>query len=276
MANEYSKENVWKIMEDSRTVNFIRAIGLPDRKNIRIDIETYTAIDGEASQELVDELHILRQDMTRRTAKTLKKLDVTAEELKCGLSDEKAVKQVSEYLHKYDGVIVSYGTCAVISDINKIAMEFQIPLVENNQFDMKKMTKKCDEDYPDKSTIENTREALKYCLKKYKKIYAAENNKKACTLNYAYYTEFDTVRMYNEWICCNTSIGNIYYDTLSEEWGMTKKESKKVGFSIESVDTEDVKDQLLKKYYVKNMEELKEKLKIRFELKEQQKSGISA
>lgn len=122
MANEYSKENVWKIMEDSRTVNFIRAIGLPDRKNIRIDIETYTAIDGEASQELVDELHILRQDMTRRTAKTLKKLDVTAEELKCGLSDEKAVKQVSEYLHKYDGVIVSYGTCAVISDINKIAM----------------------------------------------------------------------------------------------------------------------------------------------------------
>ena len=28
---------------------------------------------------------------------------------------------------------------------------------------------------------------------------------------------------------------------------MTKKESKKVGFSIESVDTEDVKNQLLKK-----------------------------
>ena len=57
---------------------------------------------------------------------------------------------------------------------------------------------------------------------------------------------------------------------------MTKKESKKVGFSIESVDAEDVKSQLLKKYYVKDMEELKEKLKIRFELKEQQKSGISA
>ena len=37
MANEYSKENVWKIMEDTKTVNFIRAIGLPDRKNIRID-----------------------------------------------------------------------------------------------------------------------------------------------------------------------------------------------------------------------------------------------
>ena len=34
MANEYSKENVWKIMEGSKTVNFIRAIGLPDRKNI--------------------------------------------------------------------------------------------------------------------------------------------------------------------------------------------------------------------------------------------------
>ena len=24
MANEYSKENVWKIMEDTKTVNFIR------------------------------------------------------------------------------------------------------------------------------------------------------------------------------------------------------------------------------------------------------------
>ena len=58
--------------------------------------------------------------------------------------------------------------------------------------------------------------------------------------------------------------------------GNDQKRSKKVGFSIESVDTEDVKSQLLKKYYVKDMEELKEKLKIRFELKEQQKSGISA
>lgn len=63
MANEYSKENVWKIMEDTKTVNFIRAIGLPDRKNIRIDIETYTAIDGEVSQELVDELHIDRKSV---------------------------------------------------------------------------------------------------------------------------------------------------------------------------------------------------------------------
>ena len=50
MANEYSKENVWKIMEDSKTVNFIRAIGLPDRKNIKIDVETYAVVDGEASQ----------------------------------------------------------------------------------------------------------------------------------------------------------------------------------------------------------------------------------
>ena len=166
MANEYSKENVWKIMENSKTVNFIRAIGLPDRKNIRIDIETYAVTDGEVGQELIDELHILRQDMTRRTAKTLKKLDVTAEELKNGIADEEAVKQISEYLHKHDGVVVSYGTSAVISDINKIALEFQVPLIENNQFDMKKMTKKCDEDYPDRSTIKNTREALKYCLKK--------------------------------------------------------------------------------------------------------------
>ena len=139
MANEYSKENVWKIMEDSKTVNFIRTIGLPDRKNIRIDIETYAVVDGEAGQELIDELHILRQDTTRRTAKTLKKLDVTAEELKNGLSDEATARQVSEYLHKYDGVVVSYGTCAAISDINKIAIEFQVPLVENAQFDMKKM-----------------------------------------------------------------------------------------------------------------------------------------
>lgn len=72
MANEYSKENVWKIMEDSKTVNFIRAIGLPDRKNIRIDIETYTAIDGEASQELVDELAYPETGYDKKNCEDLK------------------------------------------------------------------------------------------------------------------------------------------------------------------------------------------------------------
>ena len=63
-----------------------------------------------------------------------------------------------------------------------------------------------------------------------------------------------------KWIICNTSLANIYYDTLRKKWGITKKEQKKANIRIEAIDTDDVERQLYRKYQVDNMEELKEKL----------------
>ena len=53
----------------------------------------------------------------------------------------------------------------------------------------------------------------------------------------------------------------IYYDTLRNRWGITKKEQKKTNMRIERIDTIDVEQQLLKKYRSKDLSELEEKLK---------------
>ena len=87
-----------------------------------------------------------------------------------------------------------------------------------------------------------------------------ELNKRGCSLNYAYYWENEHNRAV-KWIICNTSLANIYYDTLRKKWGITKKEQKKANnMRIEAIDTDDIESQLFRKYHVNNLEELQKKL----------------
>lgn len=59
----------------------------------------------------------------------------------------------------------------------------------------------------------------------------------------------------------DTSLANIYYDTLRKKWGITKKEQKKANnMRIEAIDTDDIESQLFRKYHVNNLEELQKKL----------------
>ena len=55
---------------------------------------------------------------------------------------------------------------------------------------------------------------------------------------------------------------------MTEKWGITKKEEKENGLRIESVDTFDVKKQLMDKYRVNSMMELKNLLKEKAEERE--------
>ena len=77
---------------------------------------------------------------------------------------------------------------------------------------------------------------------------------------YAYYWENEHNRAV-KWIICNTSLANIYYDTLRKKWGITKKEQKKANnMRIEAIDTDDIESQLFRRYHVNNLEELQKKL----------------
>ena len=129
------------------------------------------------------------------------------------------------------------------------------------------MAKKCGENFTDKNSLENLKETFIDCTGSYRRMKKMEQNKKACVVNYAYFWQ-SSYRNYAEWIFCDTSIGKIYYDTLTEKWGITKKEEKENGLRIESVDTFDVKKQLMDKYRVNSMMELKNLLKEKAEERE--------
>lgn len=211
----------------------------------------------------VDSLSIIRKDK-KRNVNTIKKLGVTQEELLNGIPDNDAAKLLSDYFNKHEGIIVSYSTYSIVSGFNRECDRLGLKLISSFLFDMKKMTKKCDEDYPDDGTVENVKEALKFCLKKYERMEKISQNKMECVVNYAYFWQLE-VGFGSEWIYCNTSIGLIYYDTLLDEWGVTKKESKKTGLKPENIDVDDIKRQLYEKYRVSSLDELKDKLKRKYE-----------
>ena len=183
------------------------------------------------------------------------------------MEKKEMTRAVSDYFIKYDGIIVSCKPYSIISMLNNDIIESKYKSIDNSYFDIKRMAKKCGENFTDKNSLENLKETFIDCTGSYRRMKKMEQNKKACVVNYAYFWQ-SSYRNYAEWIFCDTSIGKIYYDTLTEKWGITKKEEKENGLRIESVDTFDVKKQLMDKYRVNSMMELKNLLKEKAEERE--------
>lgn len=262
----YDKKNIELQMQKSEDITFINVTILNKTEILKIEVETYeiNTDNNSGIGKKMDSLSIICYDEKRRRPATLEKIGATREDLLNGMKEPDFAKILSEYFIMHDGIIVSYKTYTQIAALNKIIQKYKYKSIENTIFDMRMMTKYCRESYIDKESIDNTKEAFCFCMRKYRRLEKLEQNKYSCVVNYAYYW-ISEYRNYMEWICCNTSIGVIYYDILSERWGITKKESKKTGLLIESVDVDDVKKQLFIKYRVNNMEELKNKLKERRE-----------
>lgn len=274
--SKYKRENVELQLSKCEDVTFINVI-IVGKEVLKVEAETYSfktkddtnvasstncfrsIANKENCLRKIDEMNILFYDEKQRQTSTLKKIGATREDLLNGVKQPDAAKKISGYFVEHAGIIISYKTYSQIAALNKIIQAHQYKSIDNALFDMRLMAEYCRESYPDKGNIQNTKDAFCFCLKKYKRFEKLEQNKCACTVNYAYYW-LSEYRKYMEWIFCNTSIGVIYYDVISERWGITKKESKKNGLLIESVDTDDVQKQLFRKYHVNSMEELKAQL----------------
>lgn len=262
--NQYEKENIEIQLQKVENITFLNVISV-GTEVLKIEAETYTIAGEEEGlcqkfENKVDTLNIICHDEKKRRASTLKKLHATIEDLLNGIEEPDVAKVLSDYFIKYDGIIVSYKTYSQISAINKIIQKYQYKSIDNIFFDIKLMAKQCGESCDKSDTISGIRESFISCLKKYKRIEKIERNKKSCVVNYAYYWHGE-YQNYMEWIFCNTSIGIVYYDTIFEKWGITQKEKRKTGMMIESIDTEEIEQQLFKKYCVRSMSDLKVKLK---------------
>lgn len=258
----YDKDKVQQTLNECKDITFIKVSFFSDKKVAEIKAETYhaDAYQDKFRCEPIDSLHLICRDEKKRKPKTYEKLKLKKEDFENGTEEHNAAKMLSDYFIEHTGIIVSYKTQAIVNALNKIIQKYSFKCISNSFYDMSYMIKVCNEDYPDMSSINNTVEAFKMCLHQYKNMKHLEQNKMTCAVNYAYYweNEFQTT---TKWIVCNTSLAIIYYDTLRNRWGITKKEQKKTNMRIERIDTMDVEQQLLKKYRSKDLSELEEKLK---------------
>ena len=269
---KYETKNVENMISAARNITFLNTFCV-GREILRIEVETYYIENNIDKNDIInstgkfiaksapcDRLNIICKDKRKRRPETLKKVNVTLDELRNGMDKEEVAKTVSDYFIKYDGLIVSCKPYSIISFPNNSIVEAKYKSIDNPYFDIKKIAKKCNENFTDKNSLENIKETFIDCTGSYRRMKKMEQNKKACIVNYAYFWQ-SAYRKYVEWIFCDTSLGKIYYDTLTEKWGTTKKEEKESGLHIESIDTFDVKRQLLQKYKANNMIELKNLLK---------------
>lgn len=276
---KYETKNVENMIRDSRNITFLNMFSV-GKEVLRIEAETYYVEDVLGNGDVINiigkfivnsdpcaRLNIVCKDERKRRPETLRKVGVTLEELRNGMEKKEVARTVSDYFIKYDGIIVSCKPYSIISLLNNDIIESKYKSIDNPYFDIKRMAKKCGENFADKNSLENLKETFIDCTGSYRRMKKMEQNKKACVVNYAYFWQ-STYRKYAEWIFCDTSIGKIYYDTLTEKWGITKKEEKENGLRIESVDTFDVKKQLMDKYRVNSMMELKNLLKEKAEERE--------
>lgn len=261
-AEKYDKKNVKTALKTAKNITFLCVSMFSDGRIAKIQAETYnmTALQNKFRIPPVDCFDMILKDTKKRQKKTYAKIGLTKEILENGALNSEFCKEVSDYFIEHDGIIVGYKTKTVITQLNHFIRSEQMKCLENQFYDLAYMLKICrEEDYPDTGEIKNVKEAFRVCLHAYDKMEQMELNKRGCSLNYAYYWE-NEYKTTDKWIICNTSLANIYYDTLRKKWGITKKEQKKVNIRIEAIDTDDVEQQLYRKYRVDCMEELKEKL----------------
>ena len=248
-AEKYDKKNVIHTVKTAKNITFLCVSAFSDGRIAAVHIETYddTALQNKFRVLPVDSLELVLKD--------------TKKIMENGICDEEFCRKVSDYFIEYDGLIVGYGAKTSITQLNKLIQSSQMKCIENQYYDLMYMLKVCQEaDYPDTGDTKNTKEAFKVCVHAYEKMEQLELNKRGCSLNYAYYWENEHNRAV-KWIICNTSLANIYYDTLRKKWGITKKEQKKANnMRIEAIDTDDIESQLFRKYHVNNLEELQKKL----------------
>lgn len=255
---KYETKNVENMIRGSRNITFLNIFSV-GKEILRIEAETYYVEDVLENGDVINiigkfiansdpcaKLNIVCKDERKRRPETLRKVGVTLEELRNGMEKKEMARAVSDYFIKYDGIIVSCKPYSIISMLNNNIIESKYKSIDNSYFDIKRMAKKCGENFTDKNSLENLKETFIDCTGSYRRMKKMEQNKKACVVNYAYFWQ-SSYRNYAEWIFCDTSIGKIYYDTLTEKWGITKKEEKENGLRIESVDTFDVKKQLMLK-----------------------------
>lgn len=275
-AEKYDKKNVTHTVKTAKNITFLCVSAFSDGRIAAIHAETYddTALQNKFRVLPVDSLELVLKDTKKRQKRTYEKIGLTKEIMENGICDEEFCRKVSDYFIEYDGLIVGYGAKTSITQLNKLIQSSQMKCIENQYYDLMYMLKVCQEaDYPDTGDTKNTKEAFKVCVHAYEKMEQLELNKRGCSLNYAYYWENEHNRAV-KWIICNTSLANIYYDTLRKKWGITKKEQKKANnMRIEAIDTDDIESQLFRKYHVNNLEELQKKLAQRWKTKTDRKAS---
>lgn len=296
--SKYDAQNITKMILKTGRITFLSVITI-GKDILRICCKTYSDVSkqkgplsqiiNDSSWMLTDSKDIIMKDKKKRKASTLEKAGISQEEHEHGITQEQAAKMLSDYFIKNDCIIIASKAGSKVRMLNKMITESRPQICstassdtietytkcsENNssesmkliscelQFDIDKMLKKCEiaaEIKTGPEEIEAMIKALKKCLKTYSKLEKISKNKCECTLSYAYYWESENV-CDMMWIICVTSIGSIYYDTIYDRWGITQKEHKKTGLVIEHFDINDIKRQLMERYHVKTMEELKLKL----------------
>lgn len=237
---KYERDNFDLVLNSCKLITFLTVFKLYDGNIIKIEAETYRK--EELNNQPVDRIRIICKDTKRRKEETLKKCGVTKEEVLNGCANY--MTKITEYFEKNKGLILLDN-----------AKDEKI-----NVFNTVAMAKKCDERYKPTGNIDEMKSLFISCLKRYERLEIVEMNKFECTVDYAYYWA-SQYRQSIKWVFCVTSIGRIYYDTLTKQWNMTRKEKEKTGLIIEHFDIKDVEAQLIKKYKVDCMDTLVEILR---------------
>ena len=217
---------------------------------LKITLETRSEKNESAKTELI------YHDTKRRQDRTLKKLQLTKEQLINGLEKDAFIKKIEEYFQHHNGPVIAYYATTKVNALNKLLQNKQVKVF----YDIQMMAKKCQITCHSSKNIETLKQDFDDCIKKYEKLQTFKENPQDCIVKRAYYytgqPQFNLIRIY-----CITSLGNIYYDIIYERWGISKKEQNKTGLAIERFNTKDIEQQLFRLYRVTDMKELEEKLK---------------
>lgn len=281
---KYDVQNIKNMISKTGCITFLSVISI-GKDILRITCKTYKINKSlefpnldthcsipEAAESLAqftegpwiftDSEDIIMKDEKRRKASTLEKAGISQKEHENGIEKKQAAKILSEYFIKNNCLIIADKAGTKVRMLNRVIAEYEMKNIACCTLDIGKMIKKCEIEAEIKTgpeEIESIAEAVKKCLKIYAKLEKISRNKCGCTVSYAYYWENEKV-CDMMWIICVTSIGKIYYDTIYDRWGITQKEHKKTGLVIEHFDINDIKCQLMQKYHVRTMEELRLKL----------------
>ena len=179
---KYETKNVENMIRGSRNITFLNIFSV-GKEILRIEAETYYVEDVLENGDVINiigkfiansdpcaKLNIVCKDERKRRPETLRKVGVTLEELRNGMEKKEMTRAVSDYFIKYDGIIVSCKPYSIISMLNNDIIESKYKSIDNSYFDIKRMAKKCGENFTDKNSLENLKETFIDCTGSYRRM----------------------------------------------------------------------------------------------------------
>lgn len=196
---------------------------------------------------------------------------------------------IFEFLEKYPGIMIGYNVMFDIRKLEGLYFRQKSIQFQRETVDVLKMARDCvprSVDYklqtiaeklecvPDGSfhnayaDAQATMKIFEKCIHIYNDSYLKEKNKRDCKVNYAFFWQ-NPKQGRMQRVICDTSLGRIFYNTISKQWGVRKDDIKNLGFDIHHVDLDEVTRQLFEKYRVLDMEELTKMLKTKAKMRKE-------